>query len=112
MYKVSSYLLRTDRNAQLTNNSVRLIVSRINSNSEKKTFSMKKVYACGEYYRAYMDERDNGEIQSTDYMRLARLFKPELVSVNGKFTSTQRSLLGYKILTEYKQYKQTFYPEV
>ena len=112
MYKVSSYLLRTDRSAQLTNNGVRLIVSRINENSEKKSFSMKKIYACGEYYRAYVDERDNGEIQSTDYVRLARLFKPELVSQEGKFTSTQRSLLGYKIFTEYKKYKQTFYPEV
>lgn len=112
MYKVSSYLLRTDRSAQLTNNSVRLIVSRINENSEKKLFSMKKICACGEYYRALIDERDNGEIQSTDYIRLARLFKPELVSQDGKFTSTQKSLLGYKIFTGYKKYKQTFYPEV
>lgn len=109
-YRNSAYLFRSCKSAKMNPNQITAMTRYTNPYSDEvgKRFAFNKIYLSGVYYRIYLDEKEYGNLKSTDFERLARLFEIPREELNIK---AKKYDLSSRKFQQYQKYKEAFYPE-
>jgi hypothetical protein len=118
-YVKPDYLIRTGKMTKLNLSYLSALISRMIGdnttfnegidNTDKKIISYQRVFLSGIYYRARLDEINNGEISRKDLDRLNKLFQESYTKIDAKISiDISKRMIDYNDYLKY-MYREEYY---